>query len=106
MQTPKAAQPGAFLMMGDVRLRAIAGQPIDFQPLAGQGQDISGLVAEVTRHPTRADVIGLKNTGTRTWTAILRDGTRMEVETGRNIRLAPGVQIDFGGGPIATVEGA
>ncbi|MGB7242867.1 MAG: PrsW family glutamic-type intramembrane protease [Sulfitobacter sp.] len=97
-------QPGAFLVMGDARVRAFAGEAVDFGPLADQGQQPSDLSAEVTRHPTRADVIGLKNTGARKWTAILRDGKRMELETGRNIRLAAGVQIDFGAGPIATVE--
>lgn len=101
---PATPQPGAFLVMGSVRLRASAGEPVDFQPLNAQGLETSGLSAEVTRHPTRSDVIGLKNTGARTWTAILRDGKRMELETGRNIRLAAGVQIDFGAGPIATVE--
>ncbi len=96
--------PSAFLVMGAVRLKALAGKPVDFKPLADQGHQTSDLSAEVTRHPTRADVIGLKNTGARKWTAILRDGKRMELETGRNIRLAAGVQIDFGAGPIATIE--
>lgn len=99
-----AAHPNAHLVMGDVRLPAFAGKPVDFQPLSGQGIDSAGLAAEVSRHPTRSDVIGLKNTGAKTWTAILRDGKRIELESGRNIRLAPGVQIDFGAGPVATVE--
>jgi hypothetical protein len=61
------------------------------------------LRAEVTAHPTRPDVLGLKNLGAAPWTATLRDGTQQRIVPERNIRLADGVKIDFGGGLIAEV---
>ena len=97
-------KPDAVIVIGDARMPVFAGRVVDFDPSRKAGIDTSGLEAEITRHPTRPDVIGLKNVGAKTWTAILRDGKRIEMLNGRNIRLAPGVQIDFGVGPIASVE--
>ncbi|MEM7097859.1 MAG: PrsW family glutamic-type intramembrane protease [Pseudomonadota bacterium] len=54
------------------------------------------IVAEVTSHPTRADVMGLKNLGqTNSWKVVLRDGSEQQIDPGRNIRLAAGVKIYF-----------
>lgn len=100
----EAVSPKLSIVIGDIRLKAVPSKPVDFSLLAATGLDISGLGAEVSMHPTRADVIGLKNTGSLTWRAILRDGKRIELETGRNLRLASGMQIDFGVGPIASIE--
>lgn len=75
---------------------ALAGQPA----LGGRGAGVAG---EVTQHPTRADVLGLRNTGAASWNARLRDGTQHVVEPQRNLRLAAGVQIDFGEGLHAVV---
>jgi RsiW-degrading membrane proteinase PrsW (M82 family) len=61
--------------------------------LAGRGVGVSG---EIVPHPTKAKVLGLRNTGAAPWTARLRDGSQQMVEKGQNIRLAAGVQIDFG----------
>ena len=73
------------------------GEPVDLASLT------QGAQAEVTQHPTRADVLGLKNTGQTAWSATLRDGTRQSIDPGRNLRLAAGVRIDFGGGHVAEV---
>ena len=62
---------------------------------AGGEPDI--LVA-VVQHPTRANVLGLRNAGAAAWTARLRDGSQQVIDRDQNIRLAAGVQIDFGGG--------
>lgn len=62
--------------------------------LGGRG---SGVRGEVVPHPTKANVLGLRNTGGAAWTARLRDGSQQMIEQGQNIRLAAGVQIDFGG---------
>lgn len=62
--------------------------------LGGRG---SGVRGQIVPHPTKANVLGLKNTGDTAWTARLRDGSQQMIETGQNIRLAAGVQIDFGG---------
>ena len=62
--------------------------------LGGRGSGVRGLIVP---HPTKANVLGLKNTGDTAWTARLRDGSQQMIEQGQNIRLAAGVQIDFGG---------
>ena len=62
-------------------------------PGSQSGDDI---VAEVTAHPTRPDVMGLKNIGQSvSWRVVLRDGSEQQIEPGRNIRLAGGVKIYF-----------
>ncbi len=68
--------------------------------LAGRGAGVRG---EITRHPTNPSVIGLKNLGATAWSARLRDGSVQAIEPGRNLRLAPGVQVDFGNGLVADV---
>ncbi len=73
------------------------GEPLDLSTYA------PGVQAEVTQHPTRKEVLGLKNTAAAEWTVTLRDGSRQAVGQGRNIRLAVGVRIDFGGGLVAEV---
>lgn len=62
--------------------------------LGGRG---AGVMGQIVPHPTKANVLGLKNTGPTAWTARLRDGSQQMIEQGQNIRLAAGVQIDFGG---------
>lgn len=62
--------------------------------LGGRG---AGVMGQIVPHPTKANVLGLKNTGQAAWTARLRDGSQQMIEQGQNIRLAAGVQIDFGG---------
>jgi hypothetical protein len=63
--------------------------------LGGRGAGIIGLVIP---HPTRANVLGLRNDGPVPWTAQLRDGSRQMIERDQSIRLAPGVAITFGDG--------
>ncbi len=93
---PPPPQSALFLQSGAVRLPVVPGQQLDFGPLKEAGLGVDGLGAEVTTHPTRKDVLGLKNTGDRPWAVTLRDGSQIELETGRNIRLAPGVKINLG----------
>lgn len=63
--------------------------------LSPAGDD--AVVAIVNRHPKQPDLIGLKNLSGKPWNAILADGRKVTVEPGRNVSLAVGVQIDFGG---------
>jgi hypothetical protein len=63
------------------------------------------MVAEVSVHPRHPGVIGLKNAGAATWYARLRDGSVQPVEPQRNVRLAGGISIDFGGGIQGAVVG-
>jgi RsiW-degrading membrane proteinase PrsW (M82 family) len=68
--------------------------------LAGRG---AGVVGMVIPHPTRANVLGLRNGGSGAWTARLRDGSQQLIERDQNVRLAAGVEIHFGGGQIGRV---
>ena len=71
--------------------------------LGGRG---TGILGAIVPHPTRANVLGLRNGGGTAWTARLRDGSQQVIERDQNIRLAPGVQIEFGNtlsGRVVTV---
>ncbi len=104
-QTPAASSSpppagGAIrLMFPSGPVPVVMGAQLD---LAHLSADIR---AEVTQHPSRADVLGLRNNGAASWSATLRDGSVQQIDAGRNIRLAPGVKIDFGGGVVAEVVG-
>ena len=105
--TPPAASAEVkpiFLRMGAIRISVVPGQNLDFSSLGAAGIDIGKLGAEATRHPTRKDVIGLKNTGDQVWSVTLRDGSVTKLEKGRNLRLAPGVKIEFEDMVIFDVE--
>jgi DNA-binding helix-hairpin-helix protein with protein kinase domain len=58
--------------------------------------DFGSPVAEVTRHPTNLDVWGLRNLSASNWTAVVAEGTIHEIMPGKTIRLADGLQINFG----------
>lgn len=93
-----AAEQMLALNVNGILFPLRSGESIDLadEPaLAGSGRDVSGMVVA---HPTRAKVLGLRNTGAAAWTAKLRDGSRQMIEQGQNIRLAANVQIDFGNG--------
>ena len=78
-----------------IPLRGGASLDLGAEPaLGGRG---SGVRGDVVPHPTKANVLGLRNSGETAWTARLRDGSQQMIEKGQNIRLAAGVQIDFGG---------
>ena len=92
-----------MLAIENLRLPLRSGGILDLSnepSLSGRGQ---GVKAEVTRHPTNHDVLGLKNLGTATWYARLRDDTIRSVEAQRSLRIAAGVSIDFGGGLVAQI---
>ncbi|HJQ55459.1 MAG TPA: hypothetical protein VJ890_01045, partial [Vineibacter sp.] len=95
--------PGALsLAVAGTNFPLLPGARIDLGMLPALGERGRGVVAEVSVHPRNPGVIGLKNLGTAVWQARLRDGSIQAVEPQRNVRLAPGVSIDFGGG----VQGA
>ncbi|HQE93934.1 MAG TPA: protein kinase [Anaerolineae bacterium] len=58
--------------------------------------DFSVPLAEVTRHPQKPNIWGLKNLGIEKWVITLDDGTIKDVEFGRSMTLTPGVKINFG----------
>ncbi len=95
-------QPVALDLAGQ-RIALDAGVVIDLAAmpaLAGRG---AGMRGDVVPHPSRPGVLGLRNSGAWPWTAYLRDGTSQQIDRDQNIRLAPGVRIDFGGGLIGDV---
>jgi len=67
-------------------------------------QEIPGLlpasnddtVAEVNQNPQDPAVLGLKNLSRQDWTAILPNGQLRRLSPGKTLRLAGGVEIDFG----------
>lgn len=95
-------QPVALDIAGS-RFALEAGMVVDLAALpalAGRG---AGMRGDVVAHPSRPGVLGLRNSGGWPWTVQLRDGTTQQIDTGQNIRLAPGVRIHFGGDLIGDV---
>lgn len=102
--TAPAAQSGTtaeLRLLFDAATVPVKVGPLDLSSVAGG----AAINAEVTQHPSRTDVLGLKNLGQQSWTATLRDGSQQEIASQRNIRLADGVKIDFGSGVSAEVMG-
>jgi DNA-binding helix-hairpin-helix protein with protein kinase domain len=58
--------------------------------------DFSQPLAEVTQHPTKPDVWGLKNLTAEKWVITTTDGTVKDIEPGLNVPLAIGTRINFG----------
>lgn len=103
--TASAERP-VVLQIAGIVLPLRAGEIVDLgsEPaLGGRGAGVHGTVVP---HPTRPNVLGLRNSGKGNWTARLRDGSRQMIEAGHNVRLAPGVSIDFGDGLVGAVEAA
>lgn len=97
---PAAAPAGLVLEVAGLRLPLRSGGVLDLGALLGRGGDLR---AEVTQHPTKPGVLGLKNLGGAAWQARLRDGTVQPVEAQRSLRLAAGTSIEFGAGLAAQV---
>ncbi|MCW5746709.1 MAG: PrsW family intramembrane metalloprotease [Alphaproteobacteria bacterium] len=104
MQAPAAPMPLSLTVAG-ASFPLMPGARIDLGMLPALGERGRGLIAEVSVHPRNPGVIGLKNLGSATWYARLRDGTVQPVEPQRNVRLAGGISIDFGGGILGAVVG-
>ena len=98
-----SSAPGLALALPGASVALRAGARINLADEPALGARAHGIACEVTQHPTRSDVLGLKNLGDGDWDVRLRDGTRHRVEPHRNLRLSPGVQIDFGNGLHALV---
>jgi hypothetical protein len=94
---PVAAVPAAgrlALVVAGKRWPLEAGGRLDLAP---------GLSAEVTQHPQNPSVIGLRNLGAAGWNVTLPDTRQQRVEPQKNIRLSPGLRIEFGNGTIGLV---
>jgi eukaryotic-like serine/threonine-protein kinase len=58
--------------------------------------DFSSPVAEVTRHPQKPSLWGLRNLTADAWMVITSDEQSLPIEPGENVRLKPGIRIHFG----------
>ena len=58
--------------------------------------DFSKPVAEVNQHPSDPSVWGLRNLADEKWVITTDDGAILDVEPGRNVRLAVGTKVNFG----------
>jgi hypothetical protein len=61
-----------------------------------QMYDFSQPVAEMARHPSDANLWGIRNLSAMKWTSTRPDGTMKEVEPGRSVTLGVGTRINFG----------
>jgi hypothetical protein len=61
-----------------------------------QSAGAGGAVAEVGRNPNDPNILGLKNLSRTAWTATLANRDRVQVDPGRNVRVAVGTKISFG----------
>ena len=90
--------------LGQTSVALVSGATFDLAT-ALPGADPGGSVrAQVSEHPTRPGVLGLRNVGSAPWSATLRDGSTQLIPIQRNIRLAQGVAIEFVPGVTAQVS--
>ncbi len=62
----------------------------------GRLYDFSKPVAEVNQHPLDPAVWGLRNLTDEKWVITTADGDILDVEPGRNVKLAVGTKVNFG----------
>ena len=62
----------------------------------GDALGLRGEGAVVETHPSRPDMIGLRNLGESPWQATVPGGQTHPVAAGQAVRLLPGLRIDFG----------
>ncbi len=58
--------------------------------------DFSQIMAEVSPHPSREGVWGLKNVSAQTWNSFSPTGASVAVTSGRSVSLIPGLRVRFG----------
>lgn len=100
---PAPGEPPLVLDIAGLVIPIRAGALIDLGAEPALGGRGAGMMGEVVPHPTRPGVLGLRNAGSRAWTAHLRDGRVQPIAPNQNVRMAGGVRIDFGDGILAAV---
>ncbi|GEM_PF-2717693 len=98
-----AVEKPVMLQVDGVSFPLRAGENLGFADDPRLAEKAAGVEAAVVAHPTKPNVVGLRNAGQTAWTARLRDGSKQVIEHNQNIRLAPTVQVDFGNGLVGTV---
>lgn len=87
--------PPVRLVFGDRALVLNAGTRVTRHHLR-RDYAYERVVAEVSAHPSRPGVWGLRNESDLVWEVIAADGQRRPVEPGRSVGLVVGATIDFG----------
>jgi len=98
---PVAGAPAAEVIALDVdgmMMPLRAGGIVDLAAEPALGGRGTGVKGSIISHPTRANVLGLRNDGTASWSAVLRDGSTQMIAHDQSIRLAAGVRIQFADG--------
>jgi hypothetical protein len=85
------------LTIGRHAICLTAGRSIAMQALMpGRAGDQAAIGASVEAHPTRPDILGLRNRTGEPWRVQVRDGSVVAVPPGSTVRLLDGTQISFG----------
>jgi hypothetical protein len=58
--------------------------------------DFSKPIAELSQHPSNPNLWGLKNLTDKSWQIIKKDGTSLEIPSGKNVPIGNGIKINFG----------
>lgn len=72
------------------------GRQIPSREIPGLGSQSHGVVAEVTSHPQDPHKLGLKNCSYQVWSVTFPDGRQTNIDSGKSIKLAIGMRINFG----------
>lgn len=80
------------------------GQEIDLMKIMSGHNVNSECRALVVRHPTEANICGLKNLSPWSWTVKLADGTLLDVQPGKNLKLTDGAKILVSGQELIISE--
>lgn len=100
---PAAAAEAIALDIDGMMMPLRAGGAVDLAAEPALGGRGAGVKGSVISHPTRANVLGLRNDGTGAWSAVLRDGSTQMIAHDQSIRLAAGVRIQFADGLSGSV---
>jgi len=91
------AKADYYLCIRGRRLPLSIGIRLDTNDVSGlETTERDGAVAEVTAHPKKPELLGLRNLSSRPWKVTMPDGTVKDVAPSQNMRLAAGVAVEFG----------
>jgi len=96
---PSPAAPGpsyvlALIGKSDIALNSALNPPTVSIP--GVEVMIGASAAEIVRHPTNPEMLGLKNLTAKSWSATTPNNAALTVDPGKTLRLERGTKIDFG----------
>ncbi len=93
----KAAAPKFMVEIENRRIVLSPGTQIhQFQLDGSRFEMLSEVVAEVVKHPTHADVFGLRNNTKSSWSATPANAPSVEIPSGKSIPLHDGTEVRIG----------